>query len=45
MLPPQQAYEVCLSVRETYVALYTRCDCIADFRRAWVHFEKQFNNK
>ena len=43
MLPLQQAYEVCLSVRETYVAPYTRCDRIADYRRAWAHFEYIFN--
>lgn len=29
----------------TYYAPYTRCDRIADYRRAWVHFEKIFNNK
>ena len=27
----------------TYVAPYTRCDRIADYRRAWAHFEKIFN--
>lgn len=29
----------------TYYAPYTRCDRIADYRRAWAHFEKIFNNK
>ena len=27
----------------TYYAPYTRCDRIADYRRAWAHFEKIFN--
>ena len=27
----------------TLTAPYTRCDRIADYRRAWAHFEKQFN--
>ena len=27
----------------TFVAPYTRCDRIADYRRAWAHFEKIFN--
>lgn len=45
MLPLQQAYEVCLSVRETYVAPYTRCDRITDYRRVWSQFSKIFNNK
>lgn len=27
----------------TYYAPYTKCDRIADYRRAWVHFEKIFN--
>lgn len=27
---------------QTFVAPYTRCDRIADYRRAWAHFEKQF---
>ena len=29
----------------TYVAPYTRCDRIADYRRAWAHFEKIFNKE
>lgn len=29
----------------TYYAPYTRCDRIADYRTAWAHFEKIFNNK
>ena len=29
----------------TYIAPYTRCDRIDDYRRAWSHFEKIFNNK
>ena len=29
----------------TYVAPYTRCNRIEDYRRAWAHFEKQFNRK
>ena len=28
--------------KQTFVAPYTRCDRIADYRRAWAHFEKQF---
>lgn len=28
----------------TYVAPYTRCDRIADYRRAWAHFEKILKN-
>lgn len=28
----------------TFVAPYTRCNRIADYRRAWAHFEKIFNN-
>ena len=31
--------------QQTFVAPYTRCDRIADYRRAWSHFEKIFNNK
>ena len=27
----------------TLTAPYTRCDRIADYRRTWAHFEKQFN--
>ena len=27
----------------TYYAPYTKCDRIADYRRAWAHFEKIFN--
>ena len=27
----------------TYYAPYTRCDRIADYRRAWAHFEKIYN--
>ena len=29
----------------TYYAPYTRCDRIADYRRAWAHFEKVFKDK
>lgn len=30
--------------QQTFVAPYTRCDRIADYRTAWAHFEKVFNN-
>lgn len=30
--------------QQTFVAPYTRCDRIADYRTAWAHFEKNFNN-
>ena len=29
----------------TYYAPFTKCDRVEDYRRAWVHFEKRFNNK
>lgn len=29
----------------TYYAPYTRCDRIADYRRAWAYFEERFKNK
>ena len=29
--------------QQTFVAPYTRCDRIADYRTAWAHFEKVFN--
>ena len=29
----------------TYYAPYTKCDRIEDYRRAWAHFEKVFNEK
>lgn len=29
----------------TYCAPYTRCDRIADYRRAWAYFEERFKNK
>ncbi len=29
--------------QQTFVAPYTRCDRIADYRTAWTHFEKIFN--
>ena len=29
--------------QQTFVAPYTRCDRIADYRRAWAHFEKIYN--
>lgn len=29
--------------QQTFVAPYTRCDRIADYRTAWVHFEKIYN--
>ncbi len=29
----------------TYYAPYTKCDRIEDYRRAWAHFEKIFNEK
>lgn len=29
--------------QQTFVAPYTRCDRIADYRTAWTHFEKVFN--
>ena len=28
--------------QQTFVVPYTRCDRIADYRRAWSHFDKQF---
>lgn len=33
--------------QQTFVAPYTRCDRIVDYRKAWAHFEKKFgmNNK
>ena len=31
--------------QQTFVAPYTRCDRIADYRRAWSHFNKIFNKK
>ena len=31
--------------QQTFIAPYNRCDRIADYRRAWEHFEKIFNNK
>ncbi len=30
--------------QQTFVAPYTRCDRIADYRTAWAHFEKIFNS-
>ena len=27
----------------TYYAPFTKCDRVEDYRRAWAHFEKQFN--
>lgn len=30
--------------QQTFVAPYTRCDRIADYRTAWAHFENIFNN-
>ena len=30
--------------KQTFVAPYNRCDRIVDYRRAWEHFEKIFNN-
>ena len=30
--------------QQTFVAPYTRCDRIADYRRAWAHFEKIYND-
>ena len=29
--------------KQTFVAPYTKCDRIADYRAAWAHFEKIFN--
>ena len=29
----------------TYYAPFTKCDRIEDYRIAWAHFEKEFNNK
>lgn len=29
--------------KQTFIAPYTKCDRIADYRRAWAHFEKIFN--
>lgn len=29
--------------KQTFIAPYTKCDRIADYRRAWAHFEKVFN--
>ena len=31
--------------QQTFVAPYTRCDRIADYRTAWAHFEKIFSDK
>lgn len=31
--------------QQTFVAPYTRCDRIADYRTAWAHFEIVFNDK
>lgn len=31
--------------QQTFVAPYTRCDRIADYRTAWAHFEKIFNKE
>ena len=31
--------------QQTFVAPYTRCDRIADYRTAWAHFEKVFADK
>ena len=31
--------------QQTFVAPYTRCDRIADYRTAWAHFEKVFNQQ
>ena len=31
--------------QQTFVAPYTRCDRIADYRCAWAHFEKIFNKE
>ena len=31
--------------QQTFVAPYTRCDRIADYRTAWAHFEKVFSDK
>jgi len=28
-----------------YIAPYEKCDRVEDYRRAWVHFEKIFNEK
>ncbi len=28
--------------QQTFVAPYNRCDRIADYRKAWIHFEKEF---
>lgn len=30
--------------QQTFVAPYTRCDRIADYRTAWAHFERLFSN-
>lgn len=30
--------------KQTFIAPYTKCDRIADYRRAWAHFEKVFEN-
>ena len=30
--------------QQTFIAPYNRCDRIADYRTAWAHFEKIFNN-
>ena len=29
----------------TYYAPFTKCDRVEDFRRAWAHFEKMFEDK
>lgn len=35
--------ELYVGQQQTFVAPYTRCDHIADYRTAWAHFEKIFN--
>ena len=42
---PTEKSELYGGEQVTYYAPYTRCDRIADYRRAWEHFEKRFKNK
>ena len=35
--------ELCGGQQQTFVAPYTRCNRIANYRTAWAYFEKEFN--
>lgn len=43
-IPPEKS-ELYGGEQVTYYAPYSRCDRIADYRRAWEHFENRFKNK